>query len=100
MGKRLPLDGESATIVGVLPREFELPGLEHADVLVPQVLDLREHQRPRTGRVLRSLARLKPGVSVPQSVAALQPLFKESLQYVLPQFRKEVGLRVRALRDL
>jgi predicted permease len=99
VGKTLPLDGESATIIGVLPRQFELPGLEHADVLVPQALNLAEQQRPRTGRVLRSVARLKPGVTVAQAVAALQPLFKESLEFVPPQFRKEVGLRVRSLRD-
>src|ERR1700722_8925800 len=99
VGKTLPLDGESTTIVGVLPLQFELPGLEHADVLVPQALNLAEQQRPRTGRVLQSVARLKPGVTVAQAVAALQPLFQESLEFVPPQFRKEVGLRVRPLRD-
>jgi putative ABC transport system permease protein len=99
VGKTLPLDGESTTVVGVLPRQFELPGLEHADVLVPQALNLAEQERPRTGRVLRSVARLKPDVTVAQAVAALQPLFKESLEFVPPQFRKEVGLRVRLLRD-
>jgi predicted permease len=99
VGKTLPLDGESATVVGVLPRQFELPDLEHADVLLPQALNLAEQQRPRTGRVLRSVARLKPGVTVEQAVAALQPLFRESLEFVPPQFRKEVGLRVRSLRD-
>jgi predicted permease len=99
VGKTLPLDGELTTIVGVLPRQFELPGVEHADVLAPQALNLAEQQRPRTGRVLRSVARLKPGVTVAQAVAALQPLFKESLEFVPPQFRKEVGLRVRSLRD-
>ncbi len=99
VGKTLPLDGESTTVVGVLPRQFELPCLEHADVLVPQALNLAEQERPRTGRVLRSVARLKPDVTVAQAVAALQPLFKESLEFVPPQFRKEVGLRVRLLRD-
>jgi len=99
VGKRLPLDGEPATVVGILPPQFELPGLEHADVLVPQALNLAEQQRPRTGRVLRSLARLKPGITIAQAVAGLQPLFKESLEFVPPQFRKEVRLRVRSLRD-
>jgi putative ABC transport system permease protein len=99
VGKTLPLDGESTTIVGVLPRQFELPGLEHADVLVPQALNLAEQQRPRTGRVLRSVARLKPGVTVAQAVAELQPLFRESLEFVPGQFRKEVVLRVRSVRD-
>ena len=45
VGKTLPLDGESATIVGVPPPSFELPGLERADVLVPQALHPAEPQR-------------------------------------------------------
>jgi len=99
VGKTVPLDGQSATIVGVLPPQFELPSLEHADVLVPQALDEAAQHRPNTGRVLRSIARLKPGVTVTQAAAALQPLFEESMQFVPPQFRKEVKLRVRLLRD-
>jgi predicted permease len=99
VGKTVPLDGQSATIVGVLPPEFELPSLEHADVLVPQALDEAAQRRPNTGRVLRSIARLKPGVTVTQAAAALQPLFEESMQFVPSQFRKEVKLRVRLLRD-
>jgi putative ABC transport system permease protein len=36
IGRRVPLDGQPATVVGVLPAEFELPTLAAADVLVPQ----------------------------------------------------------------
>lgn len=98
-GKTLPLDGQSVTIAGVLPPEFEMPSLEHADILVPQVLDEAAQRRPNTGRVLRSIARLRPGITPAQAASALQPLFEESLQFVPPQFRNEVKLRVRSLRD-
>jgi len=99
VGKAIPLDGRSATILGVLPPQFELPTLEHADVLVPQAMDEALQHRPNTGRVLQSIARLKPGVTPAQAAAALQPLFQESLQFVPGPFRKEVKLRVRSLRD-
>jgi predicted permease len=99
VGKTILLDGRSATILGVLPPDFEMPTLEHADVLVPQALDEAQQHRPNTGRVLWSIARLKPGVTPAQAAAALQPLFQESLQFVPGPFRKEVKLRVRSLRD-
>ena len=99
VGKTIPLDGQSATILGILPPQFELPSLEHADVLLPQAMDEAAQHRPNTGRVLWSIARLKPGVTPAEAAAALQPLFEESLQFVPGPFRKEVKLRVRSLRD-
>jgi putative ABC transport system permease protein len=99
VGKTIPLDGRPATILGVLPPQFELPTLEHAGVIVPQAMDEALQRRPNTGRVLQSIARLKPGVTPAQAAAALQPLFQESLQFVPGPFRKEVKLRVRSLRD-
>jgi predicted permease len=99
VGKTASLDGVSTTIVGVLPAGFELPTLERAEVLVPEVLDLKRERRPNTGRILRAFARLKPGVTIPQAEAALQPLFADSLNYVPPRFRNEVKLRIRSLSD-
>jgi putative ABC transport system permease protein len=99
LGKTIPLNGQSATILGVLPPHFEMPTLEHADVVAPQAMDEALQRRPNTGRVLQSIARLKPGVTPAQASAALQPLFQESLQFVPGPFRKEVRLRIRSLRD-
>ena len=98
-GKTLVLDGEPAVIVGVLPRDFELPTLARADLVVPQGLDEARQQRPNTGAVLRVFARLRPGFTPRQAAAALGPLFEESLGFVPPQFRKEVRLQVRSLRE-
>ena len=99
VGKSFPLDGQTTQIVGVLPESFEYPTLLRPDVLQPLALDLTRQVRPNTGRVLRSFARLKPGISAAQAAAALQPQFNESLKFVPPAFRKEVKLRVRSLRD-
>src|SRR5258708_33815611 len=98
VGKVMPIDGQPTTILGVLPSSFELPTLEAVQILVPQMLDPANQRRPNVGRVLTTFARLKPGVTIAQSEAALQPLFNESFNFVPPRFRKEVKLRVRSLR--
>jgi predicted permease len=96
-GRSLVIDGEQARIAGVLPRDFELPTLSAADVLLPQRLAPTQSGRPMA--FLRAFARLKPSVSVAEAHAALQPIFKEMLKNVPPAFRSEVTLRVRTLRD-
>lgn len=99
VGKRVPLDGQPTTMLGVLPAEFELPSLEHADLVVPQALDEVEQRTRRTAILVSAIGRLEPGVTQAQAAAALQPLFHDALEYVSPEFRKEVKLRVRSLRD-
>lgn len=98
-GKIISLDGKPAIIVGVLPPSFEMPNLARADILLPQVLDQAALDRNHPRVVLRAFARLKPGVTLEQGAAALEPWFEDSLRFVPPQFRAEVSLRVRSLRD-
>ena len=96
VGRSLPLDGTPHQIVGVLPKNFEMPTLTEADVLLPLALN---EATERSGRALRAFARMKPGITVEAAAAQLQPEFQRALQTVPPQFRKEVSLRVRAVRD-
>ena len=44
-------------------------------------------------------ARLKPGITVRQAIAELQPPFQRALETVPAQFREEISLRVRPVRD-
>lgn len=99
LGQVIPVDGQPATIIGVLPRDFELPNLAKIDLLLPQSLNEAAQKRPNTGRVLRAYARLHPDVSPAQAKAALQPLFEEALKWVPAPFRKEVKLEVRSLHE-
>jgi putative ABC transport system permease protein len=96
VGRTLPLDGSPFRIVGVLPRDFEMPTLTGADIVLPLALN---EATERSGRALRAFARMKPGVTVQRAFAELQPQFQRALETVPPQFRKEVSLRVRPVRD-
>jgi putative ABC transport system permease protein len=99
VGHDLSLDGKPVPIVGVLPPEFEMPTLAPADLVVPLKLGDSTYRGPEIPRLVRTFARLKPGVDVKQATAMLQPLFDASLNFVPAQFRKEVSLRVRSMRD-
>jgi putative ABC transport system permease protein len=99
VGKSISVDEQPTTVIGVLPAGFEMPTLGKADILQPQALDEAALQGNGPEPVLRAFARLKPGVTIAQSQAALQPLYEKSLEHVPLQFRKEVHLSVRSLRD-
>jgi predicted permease len=98
-GKSISLDGHSVEIVGVLPQDFEMPRLQAANILLPQALDVAGQRRADPGRPMWAFARLKPGVTLEQAKAQLQPLFEYSLRLAPAAFRKEVHLQVRSLRD-
>ena len=98
VGHEIPLDGTPVTIIGVLPRDFEMPTAD-ADILQPLALNPANQQRPNTGAMLRGFARLKPGVSATQARAAMEPLFQNSLKFVPKQFVRDVALSVRPLRE-
>jgi putative ABC transport system permease protein len=99
-GRTISLDGHPTLVVGVLPAQFEMPNLGHDDILVPAALDGSTDRSPSARQIiLRTFARLKPGVTIKQAAAAMEPLFQQSLNYVPPQFRHEVFFRVRSLRD-
>ena len=100
VGKTIPLDGEPVSITGILPPQFELPSLAPIDLLVPQALNLPETVSRRNATILYVVGRLKPGATLEQGRAALGPLFERSMKDVPPNFRKDVRLRARPLRDL
>jgi len=99
-GQAISLDGHPTVVVGVLPKGFEMPTLGQDDILLPAQLDGSTDRSPQARQTfLRAFARLKPGISVAQAAAAMQPLFQQSLHFVPPQFQHEVSFRVRSLRD-
>jgi putative ABC transport system permease protein len=67
---------------------------------VPQALDVPETVSRRNATILYAVGRLKPGATLAQARASLGPLFANSMKDVPPNFRKDVSLRLRPLRDL
>ena len=99
LGKLIRIDGHATEIVGILPKDFEMPRLQAAEILLPQALDVAAERRADPGHPMWAFARLKPGVSIEQAKAELRPLFEYSLRLAPAPFRKEVHLQVRSLRD-
>ena len=99
LGQMFSLNGEPTRIVGVLPRDFELPTTARVEVLVPLALDPALAHGGNPGSTVRLLAHLRDGVSVEQARSQLQPLFRDFVQSAPPPFRKVLKLQVRSLKD-
>jgi predicted permease len=100
VGKAMSIDGQPTQIIGVLPGDFEYPSLAHTDVVVPQALDESIVQRNVMGPVVRVFGRMKPGATLEQAKAELQPLFHDFVQSAPPPFRQVLRLQVRSIRNL
>ena len=96
IGRTMPVDGGAVTIVGVLPKTFEMPTLTPADVLLPLALN---EATERQGRVLRVFGRMRPATTETRAMAQLEPFFERGMATVPAAFRKEVHFTVRAIRD-
>jgi putative ABC transport system permease protein len=95
------VDGSPARVVGVLPKDFQFPTLESADIVSPFAFNPAVQQTVNGGfgDPMRLFARLKPGVSVAQAYAQMQPLFNGDLNWLPASAKKEVRLSIRTLRD-
>jgi putative ABC transport system permease protein len=92
IGKQATVNGRQRTIVGVMP-----PGFHFLDNQVkawmPLALDPAINYREMSGRFLRAVARLKPGVSVKQAQAELAGIAKQ-LEQAYPAKNTGWGVNV------
>jgi putative ABC transport system permease protein len=102
LNKTIDIDGAAVRVIGVLPKGFEMPRLQAADVLFPRTRDEATDRASNggLGGPRRAFARLRPGVSIQQAEAELQPLFQQALKQVPSDIRYDFHLKVRSLRDL
>lgn len=99
--RAIDIDGSQAHVVGVLPRNFQFPTLESADVIFPMALNRAAQHTTNGGfgNPMRAFARLKPGVSIAQAYAQMQPLFDSERKLFPAGARDETRLSIRSLRD-
>ncbi len=102
LNRQINVDGSPVRVVGELPRNFQFPTLQPSDVIFPMVL-IQADQKTANGGYgdpMRTFARLKPGVSIEQARAEMEPLFDHTRDTLIPaEMRKEFHLSIRSLRD-
>lgn len=100
VNRLIDLGGKPLRVIGVLPENFELPTLQPADVFLPLALDEGKERNSRPGHPMRTFARLKPGITIAQAMAEMEPLFFHTQQTLIPKsLRKDFHLSIRSLRD-
>ncbi len=100
IGREIDVDGKLVRVVGVLPRGFQFPTLEPADVVQPMALNaaLQNTVNGGFGEAMRAFARLNPGVSAAEAQSEMQPVFAEETPWFPAVMRNEVRLSIRPLR--
>ena len=98
IGRQVSLSGESYTVVGVMPPQFQFPPFwsTRAEMWTP--LDLRPRATSRGGSSLRIFARLKPGVSQTQAQAEVEAINQQLVQ-AYPDANTGMRIRVEPLNE-
>src|SRR5689334_14710354 len=94
VGRQLRIDGQSLTVVGVMPPGFRFPFQSDLWWLNDRYFD----RRSRGFRIDQTIARLKPGVSPEQAQAEMKEIAARLAQ-TYPDSNTEVTVTVVPLRD-
>ncbi len=96
LGRKVVLDGEPYTIVGVMPRNFFFP--DRACELWTPMRFANTDFEDRTNNYLHVIAKLRPGVSIAQARAEMR-LISAELKREYPKDNAHVSVTVESLRD-
>src|SRR5262249_33415436 len=88
-GRTIQLDGESFTVVGVLPVSFKFP--ENVDLWLPFSFTADDWKNDRTHYYVEAVGRLKPGITLDQAKANLETIVQR-LRPSSPSSRKNWGV--------
>lgn len=101
LNRAISLDDHSVRIVGVLPRDFEMPRLQPVDIVLPAQMDVAAQHTVNSGigYPMWAFARLKPGVSIAAARLQMQPLYLHTQQWIPAEIRNDFHLQVRSMRD-
>jgi predicted permease len=98
VGRQQLLNGESYTVIGVMPPQFQFPPFwsTRAEMWTP--LDLRPRATNRGGSSLRVFGRLKPGVRIEQAQTEIDAI-NQRLATAYPEANTRLNLRVDPLNE-
>jgi putative ABC transport system permease protein len=96
VGRPLSLNGESFTVVGVMPRQFQFPSRED-QLWVPIAFDAKEAGN-RGNHYLEVVARIKPGVETQQAQAEMDTIAARLAQQY-PESNTRLGAVVTPLHE-
>ncbi|MGA9998173.1 MAG: ABC transporter permease [Pyrinomonadaceae bacterium] len=92
IGKTLKINGESASIIGVMPQDFS----SDSQLWTPFVIN--PNQPISGGRSFSAMARLKPGVTVQQAQAEMDTIARR-LESARPEFNTGWGIQLVPLME-
>src|SRR5439155_384814 len=99
IGRALTLNGESYTVVGVMPRLVQLPGYENRnDQLWVPIAFPSEEAAQRGNHFLEIVARLRPGVTLKQAQAEMETISARLAQQY-PDYNTRIGAVVVPLHE-
>jgi len=98
VGQQITFDGESYTIIGVMPADFQFAPFWATQTELWTPLNLAARANDRGGQSLRVFARLKPGVTRDQAQAETATIFRR-LEQEYPAANKGLALSVDPLHE-
>ena len=98
VGRQITLDGESYTIIGVMPPEFQFAPFWATNAELWSPLNLAPRATNRGGQSLRVFARLKTGVTRAVAQAEMTTIFRR-LEAEFPQANKGLAIAVEPLHE-
>ncbi len=98
INQQITLDGQSYTVIGVMPKEFQFAPFwaTRAEMWAP--LNLAPRINDRGGQSLRIFARLKPGVTREQAQAEIETI-RQRLEQQYPESNKGLEVLVDPLHE-
>lgn len=99
VGQAITLDGESYTVIGVMPPDFRFAPFwaTRAELWAP--LNLAPRANDRRGASLRVFAKLKPGITREQAQAEMTAI-NQRIEQQYPDTKKSLGLSVDPLHEV
>jgi len=98
VGQQVTIDGESHTIIGVMPPDFQFAPFWATNAELWSPLNLAPRANDRRGQSLRLFARLKPGVARSSAQADVTTIFRR-LEQEHPESNKGLTLAVEPLHE-